>query len=31
VRIRGIRIKNPEVVEKTFPSFWEKLESLRAG
>ena len=28
LRIKGIRIKNPECVEKTFPDFFERLEKL---
>ena len=29
LRVPGIRIKDPAVVEKTFPNFFEKLEGLR--
>ncbi|MHC4182925.1 MAG: 3-phosphoshikimate 1-carboxyvinyltransferase [Planctomycetota bacterium] len=28
LRIRGIKIKNPECVDKTFPDFFERLEKL---
>jgi 3-phosphoshikimate 1-carboxyvinyltransferase len=28
LRTKGIRIKNPECVEKTFPDFFERLEEL---
>ena len=28
VLLKGIEIKNPEVVTKTFPDFWQKLESI---
>ena len=28
LRAPGIVIENPECVGKTFPSFWERLESL---
>lgn len=27
-KIEGIKIDNPEVVNKTFPNFWEKLHSI---
>jgi 3-phosphoshikimate 1-carboxyvinyltransferase len=27
-KIAGIKIKNPDVVKKSFPDFWEKLKSL---
>ena len=28
MRIDGIEIENPEVVSKSFPDFWERLEEL---
>jgi 3-phosphoshikimate 1-carboxyvinyltransferase len=28
MRLHGMGIKHPEVVTKTFPSFWDKLDSL---
>jgi 3-phosphoshikimate 1-carboxyvinyltransferase len=28
LQIRGIKIKNPECVHKTFPDFFERLEKL---
>ncbi len=28
LRVPGIVIENPDCVGKTFPSFWERLESL---
>jgi 3-phosphoshikimate 1-carboxyvinyltransferase len=31
LRVEGITIENPECVSKTFPCFFEKLESLRRG
>ena len=27
-RIPELKIKNPEVVSKSFPNFWDKLNSL---
>jgi|SRR3989344_303544 len=30
-KISGMKINNPEVVSKTFPEFWEKLESIGIG
>jgi 3-phosphoshikimate 1-carboxyvinyltransferase len=29
LRVPGMRIKEPSVVEKTFPNFWEKLAALQ--
>ena len=29
LRVPGMRIRNPEVVQKTFPNFWEKLSALK--
>ncbi len=31
LKIPGIKIKNPEVVNKSFPEFWGRLESLYGG
>jgi 3-phosphoshikimate 1-carboxyvinyltransferase len=28
LRVNGIKIKNPECVEKTFPDFFERLQQL---
>ena len=28
LRVKGIKIKNPECVEKTFPDFFERLQQL---
>ncbi len=30
-KLKGMEIENPEVVSKTFPSFWESLASLGVG
>ncbi len=27
-KLKGSRIKDPEVVNKTFPEFWKKLEQI---
>jgi 3-phosphoshikimate 1-carboxyvinyltransferase len=28
LRVKGIKIKDPECVEKTFPDFFERLQQL---
>lgn len=30
-KLGGMRINNPEVVSKTFPNFWEKLQEMKVG
>ncbi|MDP3988251.1 MAG: 3-phosphoshikimate 1-carboxyvinyltransferase [Candidatus Levybacteria bacterium] len=30
-KLEGMEIKDPQVVEKTFPDFWEKLSSIGVG
>lgn len=30
-KLDGMRINNPEVVSKTFPNFWEKLQEMGVG
>jgi 3-phosphoshikimate 1-carboxyvinyltransferase len=30
-KLSGVTIQDPEVVNKTFPSFWEKLETIGVG
>jgi len=30
-KIKGITINDPDVVKKTFPAFWEKLENIGVG
>ena len=30
-KLHGMRINNPEVVSKTFPTFWEKLQEMEVG
>lgn len=29
--VPGIRIANPDVVDKTYPAFWQDLDRLRSG
>ncbi len=31
LKLAGLRIKNPACVAKTFPDFFERLETLRIG
>ena len=31
LKVPGVRIRNPRCVEKTFPNYFERLESLRRG